>query len=486
MAFFDYLPDWPRDPNGLAGTLAWTGTHFGIPDIDRRGIGAVAEAICSEDRESFLRIFQPAIDTARGGEFRIVLTDNRVIFVHCDANIEQAPDGRPLRIFGTLHDVTDRQQFEERLSGTTREREMLLAVIDACPISVTVADARLPNMPLIYANRTFQELTGYGRDEKLGMNCRFLQGPETDPAAIRMLSKAVRSGSPVDVRLVNYRKDGAPFLNHVVLAPIRDEAGRLTAYIGLQTDVTAEAKREEADRQRQRIEALGRMMGGVAHEINNLLQPVTLMTEELLALHPDGETHAYLDVILNCALGARSIIGDLLAFSRPERREARVVGVASLLRDALLLVRKALGPGIVIECEPGDHDMPIRVDRTAFTQVLLNLSANAAAAMDGSGTVRLTLETLSDYATDQADAPARAGRCVRIAVADTGCGMDSIVLERAFEPFFTTKPVGQGTGLGLSVAYGLVREMGGEISLRSAPGRGTTVSVLLPEAQGDR
>lgn len=477
MAFFDHAPDWPADPQGLAGSLEWVGTHLGIRGLEDRGLVALADAVCAEDRESFLRLFLPTQEESRAGEFRVDLSDGRVIFVYCDASVEKAGDGRPARIFGTLHDVTDRRRFEAQLSDTLREREMLLAVIDACPISITVADARLPDTPLIYANRTFETLTGYARDEVLGSNCRFLQGPASEPAELQAFHDAVAAGAQAEIRVTNYRKDGTSFLNRVVLAPIRDEQGEVSAYIGLQSDITNEARREEADRQRQRIEALGRMMGGVAHEINNLLQPVTLMTEELIARHGDDPDRPYLDVVLDCALNARRIIGDLLAFSRPSGRKAEVVDAAGLLKDTLVLIRKAVGPGIVMDLDAADPQVAVLAEKTAFTQVLLNLAGNAAAAMGGTGTIRVAL---------RGDRTHTGEPCARIDVADSGCGMDRATLERAFEPFFTTKPVGQGTGLGLSVAYGLVKDMGGEITLDSAPGRGTTASVLLPEARGER
>ena len=479
IAFFDYVPDRPRDPQTLTGTLEWAGADFGIRDLESRGLDAVVGAVLDEDRESFLGVFRPGQGTARGSEFRISPADGRVIFLYCDANVDMGDDGHPARVVGTLHDVTARHRFEDRLSDTLREREMLLAVIDACPISITVSDGRLPDMPLIYANRTFQTLTGYGRDEVLGSNCRFLQGPDTDPAAIRAIRDAVAAGDQAEVRLINHRKDGTAFLNRLVLAPIHDEQGALTAYLGLQADVTDEARREDAERQRQRIEALGRMMGGVAHEINNLLQPVTLLTEELIARHSGDADRAYLDVVLNCALSARRIIGDLLAFSRPGSRRAEVLLADDLLRDALVLVRKAVGPGVLTELDIRDGGIAVRADRTAFTQVLLNLAVNAAAAMAGAGVVRIVLRA------HRQDGAPQARRSARIDVVDTGGGMDRETVERAFEPFFTTKPVGQGTGLGLSVAYGLVKEMGGEIILDSAPGRGTTASVLLPEAPSD-
>ena len=479
LAFFSLAPDWHADSRGLVGPLDWIGTHFGVTDLPRRGLRAVEEAVCPEDRDLFRRIFLPSADMSRGGEFRIGRGDGRITVIHCDAAVDRGPDGAPRRIFGTLHDVTDRHRFEERLSAAMRERETLLGVIDACPVSITVSDARHPDLPLIYANRTFQALTGYAEAEIRGRNCRILQGPDSDPEVLRTLHDTVARGARADVRVLNYRKDGSAFVNHLVLAPIRDEGGALTAYIGLQSDVTDEAKREAAEQQRQRVEALGRMMGGVAHEINNLLQPVTLMTEELIDRHAGDVDRAYLDVILECATTARRVIGDLLAFSRPSGRKAEILPAQALLQDALVLIRKAVGPGVSIAVADAPCGLRVRADRTAFIQILLNLAGNAAAAMDGSGVIGVGLST------GRMDGP-RAGRdCVRIDVTDTGCGMDRATIERAFEPFFTTKPVGQGTGLGLSVAYGLVKEMGGEIILESAPGRGTCASVLLPAADGD-
>lgn len=309
----------------------------------------------------------------------------------------------------------------------------------------------------------------------LGTNCRFLQGPETDPAAVEAIRKALAAGVQADVRLINHRKDGSTFLNRLVIAPIRDGSGTVTAYLGMQHDITEAARREESERQRQRVEALGRMMGGVAHEINNLMQPVALLSQELLDRHKADDDAQCLEIVLDCTRKARRIIGDLLAFSRPGRGAAGSLPVGTLLDDALALVRKAVGPGVDLRVELRDGELRVRADKTAFTQLLLNLAVNAAAAMGGAGTVTIALR-----AEGTGD-----GRRVRIEVADTGCGMDRATLERAFEPFFTTKPVGQGTGLGLSVAYGLVKEMRGDIALESAPGRGTTVVVLLPEARGD-
>ncbi|WP_167525292.1 PAS domain-containing sensor histidine kinase [Roseomonas genomospecies 6] len=474
LAVFRHEPDWAGDPSGIAGSLQWIGCRYGVDGMDGRGLAALLDAVTDSDRGSLLGLFAPGGGAVRGGEFRLKGA-GRDIHLSCDAMVEAGGGERPLRITGTVQDISERRRFEETLNDTLRSKQTLLAIIDASPISISVADARLPDAPLVYVNRRFQSLTGYEPADILGRNCRFLQGPGSDPGTVAAIRRAVAQGDRIDTRILNYRKDGTPFVNALMLAPIRDSDGTVTAYIGFQSDVTEEARREEAERQRQRMEVMGRMMGGVAHEINNLLQPITLLTEELSDRHAGDADGPYLDMVLDCARKARRIIGDLLAFSRPAKRATDPVTAGELMAATLPLVCKAVGPGVVLSerIATAGAALTLRADRTAFAQVLLNLAGNAAAAVGGTGTIDVTLDLEPADGTE----PRRA----RITVADAGCGMGPAILERAFEPFFTTKPVGQGTGLGLSVVYGLVKDMGGDITLASTPGVGTVATVFLPE-----
>jgi diguanylate cyclase (GGDEF)-like protein len=253
------------------------------------------------------------------------------------------------------------------------------------------------------------------------------------------------------------------------------------ADIAMATAKAAGAFKRKVETQRQKMEGLGRMMGGIAHEINNMLQPVTLLGQDLLDhdLVKD-EARDTIGIILDCSRQARQIIGDLLAFSRPRGRSTERLDPVDLLQDTLRLVRQAIPHGVKVttDVHPGMPD--ICVNRTTFAQVLLNLATNAAAAMEGNGVITITLSETANNAADlQPGAPRR---FIRLCVTDTGCGMDKETLDRAFEPFFTTKQVGQGTGLGLSVVFSLVEEMAGSITLASEVGVGTTVTVLLPGA----
>jgi len=378
----------------------------------------------------------------------------------------------------TANAKTARIRLEDDLAVIARRTEVLRATIDACPIAVTIADMTLPDATLIYANDAFSQLTGYGRDETLDRNCRFLKGPETSPELSRKLGQAIAAGEQVEVEIVNYRKDGTKFLNRLTLAPIHDKSGKLTAFIGLQSDITFEAQRRDAsEQQRAKMAALGRAMGGVAHEINNMLQPVSLLVQDAIDNHfvtPEGAGH--LGIVLDCTRNARNIIGDVLAFSRPPSRSGEIHDFSTIFEEILPLAIQALTKHITLslamECPP----LLIEISRTKFSQILVNLVSNAVSAMGGAGQLTIQLDE------DVLESPAQARKAARLRITDTGCGMDATTQERAFEPFFTTKPIGQGTGLGLPLVYALVQETGGFIKLESKPGLGTTITILIPAA----
>jgi diguanylate cyclase (GGDEF)-like protein len=248
------------------------------------------------------------------------------------------------------------------------------------------------------------------------------------------------------------------------------------------TRITIEAKRK-SDTQRQKMETLGRMMGGVAHEINNMLQPVTLLVQEIIDTGLIVEAgKGLLDVVLDCNKKARLIVGDMLAFSTPAAPTTEMHDPIELLNSALPIVERAIPAGVVLSTLVKGDLPPVMINRTSFVQILLNLANNAAVAMDGQGEVTIALE--ESRSETVAEAMGQQSSFVRLRVIDTGCGMDKMTADRAFEPFFTTKPVGQGTGLGLPVVYGLVREMGATIVLDSKPDLGTTVTILIPGQNG--
>jgi signal transduction histidine kinase len=256
--------------------------------------------------------------------------------------------------------------------------------------------------------------------------------------------------------------------------------------VGLWTDVTAlkraEAERRALERQvhhSQRLEALGTLAGGVAHEINNALVPVIALTKMVAGKLPDdSRERRNLGVVVTGAERSRDLVKQILAFSRKEEEERRreSVDLGAVLREALQLMRATL-PASIRVAEDIEPAPAITGDPSQLQQVIVNLMTNAAQAI-GQEQGRITVSLRPDAG----------GADLRLSVADTGCGMDETTLARIFEPFFTTKPVGEGTGLGLSMVHGILKGHGGRIEVKSAPGQGTCFDLVLPipEAQPDK
>jgi PAS domain S-box-containing protein len=480
IACFEY---WPASADNPSGSLwHWSGNHFGITGIETANDPACLIAAASEaDRPSLAALLTPSTgDSARSGEFRLPMANGHSIHLYCEVYCETDQQRRTRVLFGTVQNITAQQKFEAELTQTVHRNHMLLATIDACPFSITVADTTQPDLPIIYANQKFYEITGYEASEVLGRNCRFLQGPASDKQVVARFREAIAARKQTELQVINYRKDGSTFFNRLLLVPIHDPLGYLTAYIGLQTDMTVEVRREAED-QRQKMEALGRMVGGVAHEINNMLQPVLMIGQDMLDRNlVVAEGQSNLEVVLECSRRARDIIADLLAFSRPTARALTDHDLLVLLDEALRTARTAIPPGVRLAVHTvGPYPPVVVIDRTMFVQILINLIGNAVAAMSGQGDLVITLDEDTLESTE-ALRDQTAPRFARLRVIDTGCGMDRLTRDRAFEPFFTTKPIGQGTGLGLPIVYGLIREIGGTVAIESEVGLGTTVTLLLP------
>ncbi|HYH20083.1 MAG TPA: MASE3 domain-containing protein [Azospirillum sp.] len=259
--------------------------------------------------------------------------------------------------------------------------------------------------------------------------------------------------------------------------------GRFIGYRGTASDITDRRRAGEAVRQKRTMAALGSLVGGLAHEINNLLQPVISLSELALPrAGNDAKLHTYLTAIHDSGLKARTILRDVLAFARSEVADSPPGDIGESVRSAVQLILPSLPAGIMVQTRIADGLPPVTITATELSQVLLNLIQNARDAMPGGGVLSLSAETVSLRDPEAARLEIPEGVYVHLSVTDTGAGMDEATRHRVFEPFFTTKPVGLGTGLGLSVVYGIVRNGGGVISVDSALGRGTTVDIDLPAA----
>ncbi|MDN3566875.1 PAS domain S-box protein [Paeniroseomonas aquatica] len=337
---------------------------------------------------------------------------------------------------------------------------------------------------LIEVSAEWLGFLGYRREEVLGRRPAEFMAPES--AARWELARAALLRGEDEVQEVEYRmrrRDGA--LVEVLLRARadRDAAGRFRRSFAVLLDITARNRSEARLREAQKLEALGRIAGGVAHDFNNMLQ-VMNGALRLVESRPDdpARVRRYAGAALAAAERGADITRRMLAFARQDRLQSGPVAPAAVLEGLATLLHGALGPDIRLEVAAPPGLPPLRADRMQLDLVLFNLALNARDAMPGGGVLRLGVTPEEVAAEPGGAAGLPPGRYLRLTVGDTGAGMDAPTLARATEPFFTTKEVGQGTGLGLAMAHGFALQSGGALAIESAPGQGTRVSLWLPEA----
>jgi PAS domain S-box-containing protein len=363
--------------------------------------------------------------------------------------------------------------------GLDNRGGIFFAAIEMTRMPMILTDPNQPDNPIAFANRAFQDLTGYEPEEIIGRNCRFLQGAQTDRAQVAELRQAIAERRAISVEIINYKRDGTPFWNGVYIAPVYDKAGKLLYFFASQLDITRRRTSEQAFRQAQKMESIGQLTAGLAHDFNNLLQVVLGNIENAKGRAADDRQRRSLENAGAAAERGAKLTRQLLAFARKTRLEPKLVDLNALVDGFSEMIETTLGARNELRVSAQRRLPAVNVDPTHLEMALLNVLINARDAMPGGGSV--TIST----ATKQVEANGLpGGRYVALEVADTGQGMPPQVLERATEPFFTTKRSGLGTGLGLAMAHGFTQQSGGRLEIESEPGRGTRVRFLFPAADG--
>ena len=377
-----------------------------------------------------------------------------------------------------FRDVTRRRATEDQLrlleTAVSRLNDIVM-ITEAAPLDE-------PGPAILFVNDAFERVTGYTRAEALGRCPRFLQGPRTQRSELDRVRSALQRAEPVSVRVINYTKDGREYWLEFNVVPITNAEGQCTHFVSIQRDITRQLALEEQLRQAQRLEAIGQLTGGVAHDFNNLLT-VILGNAELLseALAGNPNLHPLAEIISTAAQRGSALTQHLLSFARRQALDPRAVDVNRLITGMDRLIRRALGEHIEIGLILAPELWPALVDPAQLESALLNLCINARDAMPAGGT--LTIETANvvldrNYADRHMEV--LPGAYVLVAVSDTGIGIPPEHLPHVFEPFFTTKEKGKGSGLGLSMVYGFVKQSQGHITIYSEPGQGATVKLYLP------
>ncbi|MGE0717804.1 MAG: histidine kinase famiy protein [Alphaproteobacteria bacterium] len=374
-------------------------------------------------------------------------------------------------------------------SITDVHSDIFFAAVETTRMPMTVTDPNRPDNPIVFANRAFVQMTGYARHEIESMNCRFLQGPETDPDTVAAVRAAVARRSEIATEILNYRKNGSAFWNALFISPVYDRAGNLVYFFGSQLDISRRRDAEDALRQAQKMEALGQLTGGIAHDFNNLLQVIVGYVDglrERAVHHGDQRMSRAVENIASAARRAGTLTQQLLAFARKQRLDGRPVNLNGLVDQMGELADRTLGDGIRVERRLAPDLWNCRLDPVQAELAILNVLINARDAMPEGGRVMIETANRTVRPEDLASfGNVKPGRYAAIAITDTGTGIAPEILARVMDPFFTTKEEGKGTGLGLSMVYGFVKQSGGAVRIYSEVGRGTTVRLFFPAAEGD-
>jgi PAS domain S-box-containing protein len=320
-------------------------------------------------------------------------------------------------------------------------------------------------------NAGAERIFGYSAAEMIGSSIFRLIPPELHDEERHILGE-IRQGRPIShYETQRVRKDGTRILISLSVSPVRDSSGAIIGAASVKRDITAQRNLEEQLRQAQKMEALGQLAGGVAHDFNNILTIISGFAAFLGRAIPE-DSPAYPDLlgIEQATERATQLTQQLLAFARHQAPHIEVLDLAVVVNEVATMLRRLLGDHIRLQVRPTAAPVWVRADRGQMSQVLINLAVNARDAMAEGGT--LTIGVQDDPRTN----------AVVLTVRDTGHGMDQETQSRLFDRFFTTKPVGQGTGLGLTTVAGIVRGAGGRIEVESAPGQGALFRVTLPRA----
>jgi PAS domain S-box-containing protein len=390
---------------------------------------------------------------------------------------------QPETLMQVLRAADDRRRLRSTEEALQRSRNLVRAVFDASPLPIVVFDDA--DCVSLW-NASAERLFGWTASEVLGRPISAVFGDEGSamPAQIAGLLAAVRRGESVtglETRLRNKSGRTLDLRRTLALLPATD--GSAANVLAIYEDVTEQRRMDEALRDAQRLDQLGRLAGGISHDFNNLLAVILSQCELTMATGTlDAETRESLADIQSAAHAAADLTRQLLTFARRNPVEPSDVDVNRVIADRERLYSKLVGDGVELRLDLGHDAGTTRADRSQLEQVFANLLVNARDAMPGGGRVTLTTRR---HREPRGGHPALEGReWLRVTVSDTGVGMSADVRERIFDPFFTTKERGKGTGLGLSTVYGIVQGAGGLIQVHSEPGHGTTFTIYLPRVRG--
>jgi PAS domain S-box-containing protein len=406
---------------------------------------------------------------------RVLTRSGGTLWCRLRGEAERDAAGRPLRLAGSVSDISAQIDAEEALS---RSQSFYGTILDSLPLFISYADR---DERVVYANRSFQDFLGVPLSDSRGRGISEVIGDKRYSTIAPYFREALQ-GRTVESQGRLRDQHGTPLDIEAIFLPHYDERGEVQGCFVAARDVTEKRLLEAELRQSQKMEAVGRLTGGLAHDFNNLLA-VIVGNMQLLSrsLRETPRLLRLADTAMKAAMRGAELTRRLLAFARQQVLEPRVVDLNTLVAGMYELLRRSLTGDIEIRQRLAPDIWASKVDPGQLENAVLNLVINARDAMPDGGVITLSTRNLTlESDRTLGDGALRAGDYAVLEVADTGAGMTPETLKRVFEPFFTTKDVGKGSGLGLSMVYGFVRQSGGHVTIGSAPGEGTVVQLCFP------
>lgn len=369
--------------------------------------------------------------------------------------------------------ATDQLQLAQQALAQIRES-----------VVITEPTVDEPGPRIVYVNQAFTRMTGFRPEEVIGRNPRFLQGPKTSRRTLDRLRQQLEKGEAFEGSDINYRKDGSEFYIDWYIEPLRDEVGEIRYFVAVQRDVSEQRRLEKQLLQAQRLEGIGLLASGIAHDLNNILMPITMGTDALLRDQIDPATQSLLEMMQRSAQRGVDLVRQVLSFARGITGRSKSIPLRHVVDEIVRMARSTFPKSITVRVDEVSETWNVEVDPAQLYQILLNLCVNARDAIGSTGVITVSARNVTiEAAADLHQGRLEPGRYVLLRVRDTGSGIDEKTMSKIFDPFFTTKGEGQGTGLGLATVALIARNHHGAIDVQSAPNEGAAFSVYLPASR---
>jgi PAS domain S-box-containing protein len=437
--------------------------------------------------EAFNKIYNTGISNNLF-DYEIIRKDGTRRQVEISASLIKDSAGNPIGFRGTTRDVTERKKMEEMLRQSEERYRTILDETEDAYFEVDIKGN------ITFLNDAICRLLRYPKEELLGKSFRVHVAEEDLHIVYDAFTIIFSTGKPVrDIRYKAVRRDGTTGYAEMTGFPLRNRNGEMIGFRGVGREITERIMAEEEKArlesqllQAQKMESVGRLAGGVAHDFNNMLSVILGRVEmALMKIDPAQPIIASLQEIRKAANRSADLTRQLLAFARKQTITPVVLDLNKTVESMLKMLQRLIGEDIDLTWLPGDGVWPVMMDPSQLDQILANICINARDAISGIGKISIeTNNVIFDEDYCMMHPGFLPGEYVRMALSDNGCGMDKGTLEKVFEPFFTTKEVGKGTGLGMATVYGIVRQNNGFINVYSEPGQGTTFTIYLPRHEG--